>query len=203
LLLPSKTNNMTLKQQLLKVFYKLRMMVSGSTGLGKKSTSNTTMIMPPTSFYSLQTVLNSGKPFSFDSLKGKYVMLVNTASNCGYTGQYDDLEQLYQQYKHKLVILGFPANDFGGQEPDTDDKIAEFCRVNYGVTFPLMQKAAVTGAEMQPVFQWLSQPAQNGWNDKVPTWNFCKYLISPGGVLLNFYSSAVSPLGTEVTETLK
>ncbi|MEO7310544.1 MAG: glutathione peroxidase [Chitinophagaceae bacterium] len=194
---------MTFMQQLKRIFYKLRMMVSGSTGLGKTTNTNTTMITPPEDFYHLQATLNNGKPLSFETLKGKHVLLVNTASDCGFTGQYDDLEKLHQQYKDKLVILGFPANDFGGQEPDNDGAIAEFCRINYGVTFPLVQKASVKGNEKQPVFQWLSEPAKNGWNNQEPTWNFCKYLVSPEGVLLHFYSSAVSPLSEEVTGALK
>ncbi len=194
---------MTFKQQLLKIFYKVRMLISGATGIGKNSSNNNTMTKPPQPFYSLQAVLNSGKPLQFESLKGKYVMLANTASNCGFTGQYDDLEKLHQQYKDKLVILGFPANNFGGQEPGTDTNIAEFCKVNYGVTFPLIQKASVKGKDKQPVFDWLSDAEKNGWNSQEPTWNFCKYLVSPDGVLLKFYSSAVSPLDKEVTDLLQ
>ncbi len=194
---------MNLIQQLKRVFYKLRMKVSGATGIGKNTSNNDSMITPPKPFYGLQATLNSGKPFSFEALKGKHVLLVNTASDCGYTGQYDDLEKLYQQYKDKLVILGFPANDFGGQEPGTDTDIAEFCKINYGVTFPLFKKAPVKENDKQPVFRWLSDATQNGWNDQEPTWNFWKYLVNPDGVLLNVYSSAVSPLGAEITGELQ
>ena len=193
---------MNFAQKSKKLFYKVWMKISGATGLGKNRTTNTNMTTPPESFYSLQATLNNGNPFSFETLKGKHVLLVNTASNCGYTGQYDDLEKLYRQYKDKLVILGFPANDFGGQEPDSDSKIAEFCKLNFGVSFPLIKKAPVTGTDMQPVFQWLCKPEKNGWNNKNPNWNFCKYLVSPAGVLLNFYSSAVSPLGEEMKKAL-
>jgi len=194
---------MTFLQQLKRVFYKLRMKASEATGLGKNTTNNLAMTTPPEPFFRLQATLNSGKPFSFEALKGKHVLLVNTASDCGYTGQYDDLEKLHQQYKHKLVILGFPANDFGGQEPGGDDAIAEFCRVNYGVTFPLFQKEPVKGTNKQPVFKWLTNATLNGWNNQEPAWNFCKYLVSPAGVLLHVYSSAVSPLGTEIQGTLQ
>ncbi len=193
---------MNLLQKILKAIYPLRMKFSAATGLGKKSTTNKNMENPPVSFYSLSSKLNSGKHFSFETLKGKYVLITNTASNCGYTGQYDDLEKLYQQHKNKLIVLGFPANDFGGQEPGSNDQIAEFCKINYGVTFPIFDKGSVKGNEMQPVFQWLSQPDKNGWCNQVPTWNFCKYLIDPQGVLMDFYSSAISPLGTEINSKI-
>lgn len=189
-------------QKILKAIYPLRMKFSSSTGLGKKSIINKTMEKPPISFYSLSGKLNSGKDFSLETLKGKYVLIANTASNCGYTGQYDDLEKLYKQHKDKLVILGFPANNFGGQEPGSNGDIAEFCKINYGVTFPIFEKGSVKGNTIQPIFQWLSQPNKNGWNKQEPTWNFCKYLISPIGVLLEFYSSAVSPLGSEISSKI-
>jgi glutathione peroxidase len=189
---------MTLQQQLLKVFYAIRMKITSLTGLGASTKTNTNNMTPPKSFYDLSAIMNSGKTVPFDTLKGKYVLVVNTASNCGYTGQYDDLEQLYQQQRDKLQIIGFPSNDFGGQEPGSDEKIAEFCKVNYGVTFPIFKKNAVKGAAKQPVYNWLSEPAQNGWNSTEPAWNFNKYLISPSGVLLQVYSSAVSPQGPEI-----
>jgi glutathione peroxidase len=105
---------------------------------------------------------------------------------------------LYNRHKDKLEILGFPANDFAGQEPGSDEAIGQFCQVNFGVNFPLMRKAGVKGPGMQPVYQWLTNPAQNGWNSQAPTWNFCKYLVTPDGRLEGFYSSAVSPLGEEI-----
>lgn len=190
-------------QKILKSIYPLRMKFSSATGLGKKSSTNTVMKTPTVSFYNLNAKFNSGKDFNFETLKGKYVLIANTASNCGYTGQYDDLEKLYQQHKDNLIVLGFPANDFGGQEPGSDDQIAEFCKINYGVTFPIFEKNSVKGNEMQPVFQWLSQSDKNGWCSQVPTWNFCKYLINPEGVLLDFYSSAVSPLGKDIVNRLQ
>jgi len=189
-------------QKILKSIYPVRMKFSEATGLGKNSTKNKTMSKPNTAFYSLHATLNNGKNFSFENLKGKFVLLVNTASNCGFTGQYDDLEKLSQAHKNNLVVLGFPANNFGGQEPGADESIAEFCRINYGVTFPLFQKASVKGNDMQLVFKWLSDAAENGWNNEAPNWNFCKYLVSPDGILLNFYSSAVSPLSAEVVDQI-
>jgi glutathione peroxidase len=129
-------------------------------------------------------------------------MVVNLASNCGFTGQYADLETLYQMHQDKLVILGFPANDFGGQEPGSNEVIAAFCTQNFNVTFPLFTKDSVKGETMQPVYQWLTNPAQNGWNSEAPGWNFCKYLLSPEGELLGFFSSAVSPLSGEIINQL-
>ena len=189
-------------QKIFKVIYPLRIRFSEVTGIGKKSVQNKNKTGSLISFYSLNGVLNNGKIFSFETLKGKYVILVNTASNCGYTSQYNDLEKLFLQYKDRLVVLGFPANNFGGQEPDTDENIIHFCNINYNITFPLFQKASVVGNDMQPIFQWLTDPKKNGWNDQTPTWNFCKYLVDPTGTLIDFYSSAVSPLNNEIINIL-
>ena len=161
------------------------------------------MVTPPVSFYSLSGTLNNGKEFLFESLQGKFVLLVNTASECGYTGQYDNLEKLHQLYKDKLVVLGFPANDFGGQEPGSDADISEFCRINFGVTFTLFTKAPVTGSSIQPVFQWLTDPAKNGWNEQAPAWNFCKYLVDDKGVLVKFFSPGVDPLSEAIVNELQ
>lgn len=170
---------------------------------GKSATAhiakNTKHISPMQSFYSLGTTLNSGKELPFEELKGKKVLLVNTASACGFTPQYDELEKLYQTHKDTLVILGFPANDFGAQEQGSDEDIAQFCRVNYGVTFPIAKKSTVVKGEGQnPVFAWLTSSKLNGWNDTPPNWNFCKYLVSEDGELEAFYESAVSPMGEEL-----
>lgn len=163
---------------------------------------NTEKITPIVPFYSLSATANNGQNQSFDWLRGKHVLIVNLASNCGYTGQYADLEALYQQYKDKLVILGFPANNFGGQEPGSDAEIASFCQLNFGVTFPLFKKASVKGSDTQPVYQWLTDPAQNGWNSEEPSWNFFKYLVDDKGVLTHAFSSAVSPLSEDITKYL-
>jgi len=126
-------------------------------------------------------------------------LLVNTASDCGYTEQYDALQQLYEQNEDKLVVIGFPANDFKQQEKGTDEEIAQFCKLNFGVTFPLMKKSSVIkGEEQNVVFQWLTDSAKNGWNGKYPSWNFCKYIVSAGGVLTHYFGSSVSPLSREV-----
>jgi len=156
------------------------------------------------SFYSLKIVLNDSTVLGSDSLKGKKILLVNTASECGYTKQYEGLEKLYQQYKDKLVIIAFPANDFGGQEPGTDSTIAQFCKRNYGVSFPIAVKSSVKkGTEQNEVFKWLSDSTLNGWNDEAPSWNFGKYLLDENGNLLHFYPSNVEPLDDRITKELK
>ncbi|MES2648517.1 MAG: glutathione peroxidase [Bacteroidota bacterium] len=155
-----------------------------------------------TSIYEIETVSNTGKSISLEQFRGKYLLIVNLASNCGFTGQYAELEELYQQNREKLVVLGFPANDFGGQEPGSDEAIASFCQVNFGVSFPLFKKDSVKGAGMQTVYQLLTDPSKNGWNTEAPSWNFCKYLVSPTGELLSFHTAAVSPVSPKITNQL-
>ena len=151
------------------------------------------------SFYSLQHTLNDGTNLNFAQFEGKKVLLVNTASDCGYTGQYEDLERLHQKYLDKLVMIAFPANDFGQQEKADDHAIATFCKKNYGITFLLMQKSSVVkGPGQNEIYQWLTDPAKNGWNDQQPTWNFCKYLIDEHGKLTNFFGSSVEPMSNEI-----
>jgi glutathione peroxidase len=183
----------------MKAFYPLIMLGSKMFRSNTTMKSNHQMITPPLSFYSLSALTNSGKLFDFAGLQGKYVLIANTASQCGFTGQYAQLQELQEAYADKLVVLGFPANDFGRQEPGADDEIASFCQLNFGVSFPLMKKASVLGNQKQPVYQWLTNAAQNGWNNEEPNWNFCKYLVDQNGHLLGFYASAVSPLDEEIT----
>ena len=144
-----------------------------------------------------------GKEFDYNSLKGKKVLIVNVASECGYTPQYEDLQKLYDTYGDKIVVLGFPANNFGGQEPGGNEEIHSFCKKNYGVTFPMFEKISVTGDDMHPIYKWLSSKDMNGWNDKQPKWNFCKYMLDENGELINYFSSAVKPMGSEITGLLK
>jgi glutathione peroxidase len=171
--------------------------------LGISIKSNSTRVKAPVSFYDLQATANNGDIISFEKFRNKNILLVNLASKCGFTPQYNELEKLHQVYKDNLNVLGFPSDDFGGQEPGNDAAIAEFCRVNYGVTFQLFHKDHVKGNEKQPVYQWLCDAAKNGWNNDEPTWNFCKYLIDKEGQLVTFFSSSVSPLGTEVLNSIK
>ena len=158
---------------------------------------------PTVPFYELKDTAINGQPMDFDKLKGKKVMIVNTASNCGYTGQYEELEKLYKEYSDKLVVIGFPANDFKEQEKGTDEEIEQFCKINFGVTFPLVKKSTVIKSDLQnSVFNWLTDPAKNGWNDKQPEWNFSKYLVDEKGRLTNYFAPGLSPLDAEVINAI-
>lgn len=146
-----------------------------------------------TSFYDFKVKTLEGKEFDFASLKGKKVMIVNTASKCGFTPQYQDLEDLYEKYKDKLVIIGFPANNFANQEPGTAAEIREFCTKNYGVSFPMMEKISVKGEDMNPVYKWLTTKALNGVMDSEVKWNFQKYLIDENGKLVDVLYTREKP----------
>lgn len=156
-----------------------------------------------TGFYDFKLPAIDGKMIDFKDFKGKKVLIVNVASKCGFTPQYEDLQKLYEKYQGKLVILGFPANNFAHQEPGSNDEIASFCEEKYGVTFQMMQKISVKGADMNPLYQWLTNPAQNGWNSKGPNWNFNKYLINEKGELTDHFPSKVKPLSPEITEAIE
>jgi glutathione peroxidase len=192
--------DMTIRQKLLKAFYPVLVWASGKKA--KQFGNEHAKANVP--FYSLKATANNGTEFDFTQLKGKKVLLVNTASDCGYTGQYDDLQKLYEKYQNRLVILGFPANDFKEQEKGSDEDIAQFCKINFGVTFPLMKKSTVIkSAEQNAVFKWLSDSTMNGWNNKQPSWNFSKYLINEEGQLVHYFDPAVSPLSNEVISAIE
>ncbi len=154
--------------------------------------------MSQKSFYDFIVETIDGQQFSFADLKGKKVMIVNTASKCGHTPQYKDLELLNKAYKQKLVIIGFPANNFMNQEPGTNQDIKEFCDSKYGVTFPIMSKISVKGDDMHPLYKWLTSKSANGVIDSEVAWNFQKYLIDEEGNLVGFLKPAVKPLSDEV-----
>lgn len=140
-----------------------------------------------------------GKEFDLASLKGKKVMVVNTASECGLTPQYEELQKLYETYGDKnFTIIAFPANNFGAQEPGTNEEIATFCKKNYGVTFPVMEKISVKGEDIHPVYQWLTKKAENGVLDSEVQWNFQKYLIDESGKLVKMIPPKQSPMSEEV-----
>jgi len=139
-----------------------------------------------TGFYDFKVKTLEGADFDFSTLKGKKVMIVNVASKCGNTPQYKDLEEIYEKYSSdNFVIIGFPANNFMGQEPGTATEIRKFCTDNYGVTFPLMEKISVKGEDMHPVYQWLTSKEKNGVRDSQVTWNFQKYLVDENGKLID------------------
>ena len=140
-----------------------------------------------------------GKEFDFSTLKGKKLLIVNTASECGLTPQYKDLEAIYRKYKDKnFVIIGFPANNFGSQEPGSNEQIAKFCQMNYGVTFPMMSKISVKGKDIHEVYKFLTQKDKNGLQDSQVEWNFQKYLINEEGELIKVLSPRVLPTDSEI-----
>ena len=146
----------------------------------------------------------NGKPFALADLKGKKVMIVNTASKCGLTPQYKELEALYQQYKDSdFIIIGFPANNFLGQEPGSNEQIASFCSINYGVTFPMMSKISVKGKNMHPLYQFLTQKSKNGVEDSKVKWNFQKYLIGRDGKLEKVIDPKTLPSSDEVKQWIE
>ena len=146
----------------------------------------------------------NGQPFALADLKGKKVMIVNTASKCGLTPQYKELEALYKQYKDKdFIIIGFPANNFLGQEPGSNEQIASFCSINYGVTFPMMSKISVKGKNMHPLYQFLTQKSKNGVEDSKVQWNFQKYLIGRDGKLEKVIAPKTLPSSDEVTQWIE
>jgi glutathione peroxidase len=159
---------------------------------------------PAHSFYDFTVKTISGEDFAFSSLKGKKVLVVNTASKCGFTPQYADLERLYKEFGgDKFTIIGFPANNFLRQEPGSNKEIETFCRVNYGVTFPMMAKISVKGKDISPVYQWLTRKSLNGVMDSEVKWNFQKYLIDENGRLVDVVMTKESPYSERIINWLK
>lgn len=149
-------------------------------------------------FYTFRMQDIDGKEVDFNQFKGKKVLLVNVASECGFTPQYEGLQELHESYGDDIAILAFPANNFGGQEPGSNEEIKEFCTATYGVSFQVFEKISVKGVDKHPLYRWLSDKSQNGWNDQEPTWNFCKYYLNEQGELMKFFPSSVSPLDEEI-----
>ena len=190
---------MSLRQKILKAVYPIFKGYTNIIGKGTEVLHNKNESIPPSSFYDLAVVLNNGDILSLAALKGKKVLLVNTASDCGYTPQYEELQKLYEKHNENLQVIGFPANDFKQQEKGTDEEIAEFCKENYNVSFPLAKKSSVIkGSNQHDVFKWLTDSVKNGWNNKPPSWNFCKYLVNELGVLTNYFGASISPLNRDV-----
>lgn len=192
----------SLKQNILRFLYPvIRKALSNKNG---KVLNNDKDVSPKEPFYAQKATLSNGKDLDFSTFSGKKILLVNTASDCGYTGQYAELQKLHEQLGDKLAIVAFPANDFQEQEKGSDKDIEQFCQINYGVTFPLAKKGVVVKNEQQqPVFKWLTDAKQNGWNDHAPDWNFSKYIIDEKGNLANYFGPSVSPLDEEFIEVVK
>ncbi|MBC5772455.1 glutathione peroxidase [Pontibacter sp. KCTC 32443] len=176
---------------------------NGNTASTDTTTSDKTMATETQTkqdFYNFKLTSLDGQEVDFSKYKGKKVLLVNTASECGYTPQYADLEQLHDTYGEKVVILGFPANNFGGQEPGSNEEIAAFCQKNYGVSFQMFEKISVKGEDQHPLYTWLSQ---NAPNQEEPNWNFCKYLVNEQGEVVAFFPSKVKPMSEEIVMAIQ
>jgi glutathione peroxidase len=179
-------------------FMSFSTLVKGIFSNKKEAISAPASAMAPTkSLYDFTVKSLDGKPVSLSGFKGKKVVILNVASKCGFTPQYADWEKFYKEHGSKVVVLGFPANNFGSQEPGSSEEIATFCQKNYGVTFPMFEKVSVLGDDQSPLYKWLTDKSMNGWNDKVPTWNFCKYVINEKGELTHFFASKVKPTDEE------
>lgn len=161
------------------------------------------LLLPGAAFYDFKVPGLDGKEIDFSKFKGKKVLIVNTASHCGFTPQYAGLQKLYDQHKDRLVIVGFPANNFAGQEPGTDSEISAFCKKNYGVSFPMARKVSVKGEDIHPLFRYLTAEAKKlGVKDPVIAWNFTKFLLDEKGKLLAVFPSDVSPASDALTKYL-
>ncbi|WP_426478727.1 glutathione peroxidase [Chryseobacterium sp. CBSDS_008] len=166
------------------------------------SKAKTTELMGKT-IYDFKVESLDGKEISFADFKGKKILIVNTASECGFTPQYADLEKVYEQYKDKLVVVGFPANNFGGQEPGTNTEIGAFCQKNYGVTFPMAAKVSVKGDDTAPIFKYLTEKELNGVKNTSILWNFTKFLVDENGKLIDSFVSTTKPTDQAITKYLK
>jgi len=156
----------------------------------------------PASIYDFKVKALNGGTIDFSKFKGKKILIVNTASECGYTPQYEDLEKLYEEYKDRLVIVGFPANNFGAQEPGTNEQIAEFCKKNYNVSFPMAAKISVKGDDMAPIYHWLTEKDHNGYDNTVVKWNFQKYLVNEKGQLVAMFPHKMKPMSEEILKAI-
>jgi len=157
----------------------------------------------PESIYDFKVVGLDGGTIDFSQFKGKKILIVNTASKCGFTPQYKALEKLYEKYKGNLVIVGFPANNFFYQEPGSNEKIATFCKENYAVTFPMAAKISVKGKSIAPIYQWLTEKKYNGYGDSHVKWNFQKYLVNEKGALVHIFYSSTAPDSPEVIAAIE
>jgi glutathione peroxidase len=194
---------MTIKQKILKKFYPVLMLSNKILNKYSEILINKNNKIPSSSFYDLKAVSISNNEIHFDEFKDKKVLIVNTASDCGYTAQYNELQKLYENNKEKLVVLGFPSNNFGNQEKGSEKEIAEFCKINFGISFPLMKKTnVVKNSHQNDVFEWLTYQDKNGWNNHQPEWNFCKYFVNEKGILTHYFGPAVSPLDSKVLSVL-
>ncbi|WP_241748726.1 glutathione peroxidase [Aestuariibaculum suncheonense] len=166
-------------------------------------TKSNAQATPAESIYDIKINSLEDEPVNLSTFKGKNILFVNVASKCGFTGQYEDLQKLYDTYQDNLMIIGVPCNQFGSQEPGTADEIQTFCQRNYGVTFLMTEKVDVKGDNQHPLYQWLTKKSKNGNMDTTVKWNFQKYLVNGNGQLVDYYLSATQPLSDKITQHLQ
>ena len=195
---------MSFRQNAIKFIYPAFIRLNKLAGRQRDRLTGEEETRPAVDFYTLTVELIDGSHLKMSSFRGKKVLIVNTASDCGYTPQYKQLQQLSERYSNRLAIIGFPANDFKHQEKGSDEAIAAFCKRNYGVSFTLARKSVVVKEPGQnAVFNWLTHANMNGWNDHPPTWNFSKYLVDENGSLNRFFGSSVEPLDAEIIRAIE
>jgi glutathione peroxidase len=179
------------------------LLITGCARFGEVKQQPESENLSQESFYNLSAINMQGEVVHFDSFKGKRVLIVNTASKCGFTGQFEDLQKFHEQYQDSVIVLGFPSNDFANQDPGSNEDIVEFCKKNYGVSFTMFEKVSVKGNKQHPVYAWLSDSTQNGWHQGTPTWNFCKYLVNNRGELIGYYASSIKPFDQKIIQDLR
>jgi glutathione peroxidase len=200
----SKPSQMSFRQQLLQWVYPAIMHTGKLFGVKNKIQVNAMAHKPSRSLYDYGITLNDGSKISMNDFKGKKILVVNTASDCGYTAQYESLQRLYESNEGKVVVIAFPANDFKQQESADNAVIAAFCKKNYGVSFPLAKKTSVIkGVNQEPLFQWLTDSTLNGWCNQAPEWNFSKYLVDENGLLTHYFPAGISPLDKQVIQAIQ
>ena len=167
------------------------------------SSESQTQINETMSLYNIEINSIDNTPINLNDYSGKHILFVNVASECGFTGQYEDLQKLYDTYQDKLMVIGVPCNQFGGQEPGTPDEIQSFCTKNYGVTFLMTEKVDVKGDNQHPLYQWLTDKALNGIKSTSVKWNFQKYVVDDKGQFVDYFYSITKPLSSKITRQLK
>jgi glutathione peroxidase len=181
----------------------LKRIVLSTLALVSIVSNSQTKINQNMSLYTIEINSLDGKPIHLNDYKGKYILFVNVASECGFTGQYEDLQKLYDTYQDKLMVIGVPCNQFGSQEPGTADQIQSFCSKNYGVTFLMTEKINVKGELQHPLYKWLTNKELNGVKSTSVKWNFQKYLVDDKGNFVDYFYSITKPLSSKITRQLK